>query len=114
MTNRTSQSASGNPHEASRPDTENGVAVAAPAVVPAQWLWRVFNQGWPKGHPDSTNEWGPWNLISEADARRLASEDDTDCYEFVPYRVDHPAGASGGIPEQASGYLAGAVNEGTK
>lgn len=51
----------------------------------AQWLWRVFNLGWPRGHEEGSNEWGAWNLISEEDALRLASEDANDVYEFVPY-----------------------------
>ncbi len=50
-----------------------------------QWLWRVYNMGWPVGHEDSTNEWGNWNLISHEDAMRLSADDDNQSYEFVPY-----------------------------
>lgn len=61
--------------------------IASDASKPstAQWLWRVFNLGWPRGHEEGSNEWGAWNLISEEDALRLASEDANDVYEFVPY-----------------------------
>jgi hypothetical protein len=62
----------------------------APAVEQKQWLWRVFNQGHPDGHEESTNEWGRWNLISFKDAERLAGDDATRRYEFVPYMPASP------------------------
>ena len=57
---------------------------------PRQWLWRVFNLGWPRGHEDSTNEWGEWSLISDVEARRLARDDKHHVYEFVRYEVANP------------------------
>jgi hypothetical protein len=57
-----------------------------------QWLWRVFNLGWPDGHEDGTNEWGDWSLVSDADAKRLARGDKNKRYEFVPYCPADPRG----------------------
>lgn len=51
----------------------------------SQWLWRVFNLGWPRGHEESNNEWGPWSIINEEAARKLDAEDVDNVYEFVPY-----------------------------
>ena len=59
-----------------------------------QWLWRVFNLGWPRGHEEGNNDWGNWMLISEEDACRLASEDTSNVYEFVPYLPTNPVIAS--------------------
>lgn len=63
------------------------------ATVAPQWLWRVFNLGWPRGHEDSTNEWGSWSIITDGDARRLAAHDPNKAYEFVPYVPGNPLGA---------------------
>ncbi len=60
------------------------------AKPPEQWLWRVFNLGWPRGHEAGTNTWGDWQLISDADATRLAADDENSVYEFVPYRPKAP------------------------
>lgn len=57
------------------------------------WLYRVYNQGWPDGHEDSTREWGNWSMISAEDAVRLAKEDaerPATRYEFVPYIPTEP------------------------
>lgn len=56
-----------------------------------KWLWRVFNQGWPDGHEDSTNQWGNWSLISDVDAKRLAKKDRLEKrYQFVRYLPANP------------------------
>ena len=56
-----------------------------------QWLWRVYNQGFPDGHEDSTNTWGNWQIISAEDATRLAADDPERRYEFVPYVPCRPS-----------------------
>jgi hypothetical protein len=53
--------------------------------VAGQYLWRVFNLGWPRGHENGTNAWGNWQLITKADFARLLADDEHGVYEFVPY-----------------------------
>lgn len=67
-----------------------GAAAAAPSAAPGQYLWRVYNQGWPRGHEEGTNEWCDWSLISAKDAMGLAGEDDNNVYEFVPFLPQDP------------------------
>lgn len=74
------------------------VATGAKPPAPKQWLWRVFNQGWPRGHEDGTNEWGNFNVIDHADAVRLAGDDENGCYQFVPFLPTDPRSA--GAPAQ--------------
>jgi hypothetical protein len=73
--------------------TQSGAASST-----SQWLWRVFNLGFPDGHEDSTNTWGDWTLISAQDAQRLAREDSGKRYEFVPYLPSIPGAAAGQAP----------------
>lgn len=73
-----------------------------------KWLWRVFNQGWPDGHEDSTNTWGAWSLISAEDAERLAKEDVLEKrYEFVPYSPSVPSSQSDAGAEPEGGVNPG-------
>lgn len=61
-------------------------AVALRLAEPApQWLWRVFNLGFPRGHEDGSSEWEAWQVISHADALRLAGDDENGAYQFVPF-----------------------------
>lgn len=74
------------------------IATGAKPPAPRQWLWRVFNQGWPRGHEDSANEWGDFNVISHTEAVRLAGDDENNCYQFVPFLPADPRTA--GAPAQ--------------
>lgn len=82
------------------------VATGATPPAPKQWLWRVFNQGWPRGHEDSTNEWGNFNVVDHADAVRLAGDDENGCYQFVPFLPADPRAA--GERNQCDGCAQGA------
>lgn len=70
-------------------DVANGIKPPAPK----QWLWRVFNLGFPRGHEDSTNEWGHFSVIDHEDAVRLAGDDENSCYQFVPFLPADPRAA---------------------
>jgi len=56
-----------------------------------QWLWRVYNLGFPDGHENGPNTWGDWQIISAEDALRLAADDAGRRYEFVPYTPCRPS-----------------------
>ena len=86
------------------------VASGAKPPAPKQWLWRVFNLGAPRGHEDSTNEWGKFNVISHADAVRLAGNDDNGCYQFVPFLPADPRNT--GERNQCDGCAQGAALRG--
>ena len=58
-----------------------------------KWLWRVWNRGFPDGHEDSSNQWGPWQLVSAKDAVRIEKGDSLKRYEFVAYLPASPSSA---------------------
>jgi hypothetical protein len=91
---------------------EAGAAASVPRE-PTQWLWRVWNLGWPDGHEDSSNEWGDWSIISDAEHRRLAKDDPTKRYQFVRYVPTTPNTAPA-VAQLAAQYQSGEVASATR